>query len=129
MSSVSDNLFAGKSHTTSNHRDAGIGFDPKWKLDSKQASDKTYLEGHTHTLCNECEFSKTHSILYEPYENWSKFSDSDDEGAERAEVPTEDPKLKVYTIKDMKNNHDLLRIGRKFYSRTLLRELLKVTVS
>jgi len=87
------------------------------------------------------------SYIYSPENNWTHFSDTDGEtdGVDEANVEmknepksnkkdsvTEGAKLenqrpRVYTRKDLEYNSDLIKFGRKIYSRSLFAQLVEVS--
>lgn len=93
------------------------------------------------------DFIQPYSQFYRPEDNWTHFSDTDDEtdgeDEAKAEMKNEsksnkkdgmtkvahvgDQKPRVYTRKDLRDNKDLIPFGRKIYSRPLLVQLVEVS--
>ena len=112
-------------------------------LDSNHSQD----EPSNIPLQCEYDFIQSYSHFYNPYYNWTHFSDTDGEtdGEDETKVEmknesksnqkegvtkgaeVEDQKQRLYTRKDLEKTADLIRIGRKIYSKALLEQLLKVS--
>lgn len=163
--SASNSASAGKSGTRPYNRVADISnlnnvkkvkpsktSDELVKAGSKTDTNDNGDSAEKHSSCPsncEYEFIDAYSKCYDPYKNWTHFSDTDDtsddedeaneqmkisskrsqtdSGKTIAEGTTEDLALEKYTMKDMAENNDLVRIGRKIYSRSLIEKLIKVS--